>query len=100
MINYALRKRHVKVVSSGLEFGRPGFTKYRDFRFHPTLVESRRFYPHAHNLDGALTPRNLSLHQTRPCRSWLVRHTLHGVPHLNGAVENPYYLTITLCNFC
>lgn len=64
VINYALRKRHVKVVSSGLEFGRPGFTKYRDFRFHPMLVESRRFYPHAHNLDGALSPRNLSLHHT------------------------------------
>ena len=51
-MDYILRKRDVKIVSSGLEFGRKGFTSYRGKNFHPSVEMARRFYPHVHNMDG------------------------------------------------
>ena len=52
IIDYALRKRDVKVVSTGLPFGQPGLKRYREYRLHPSMEHARRFYPHTHNLDG------------------------------------------------
>lgn len=42
----------VQVVPLGIDFGREGMARYREFRFHPSVKHSRRFYPHAHNIDG------------------------------------------------
>ncbi|KAF8522206.1 NOL1/NOP2/sun family RNA met [Hysterangium stoloniferum] len=53
VVDYALRKRpNVKLVDTGLEFGKEGYVSYRGKNFNPKLSLTRRFYPHVHNMDG------------------------------------------------
>lgn len=70
VINYALRNRHVKVVpfDSSVNFGKEGFVKYRARRFHPSLKNCRRYYPHTHNMDGFFVAKLKKLSDKLPAR--------------------------------
>jgi len=53
VVQYALNKRpNVRLVETGLVFGKEGFTSYMGKTFHPSLKMTRRYYPHAYNVDG------------------------------------------------
>ncbi len=52
VVDYALAHRDVKIVETGIPFGRPGLTRHRTKRFHPAVAKSVRVYPHTHNMDG------------------------------------------------
>eukprot|EP00980_Cylindrotheca_fusiformis_P002259 scaffold517_cov119-Cylindrotheca_fusiformis.AAC.42 len=62
VVNYALQKRDIKIV----ETGSPGFTRYQQKRFHPSVALTRRFYPHVHNMDGFYVCKIQKLSDTIP----------------------------------
>ena len=53
VVQYALSRRpNVRLVETGLPFGKEGFTSFMGKRFHPSLKMTRRYYPHTYNVDG------------------------------------------------
>jgi len=53
VVEYVLHKRpNVKLVETGLTFGREGFTSYRGKKFNDKMKWTRRYYPHLYNVDG------------------------------------------------
>lgn len=53
VVAYALSRRpNVKLVETGLPFGKEGFTNFMGKAFDPSLKLTRRFYPHSYNIDG------------------------------------------------
>jgi len=50
VVQYALSRRpNVRLVETGLPFGKEGFTSYMGKEFHPSMKLTRRFYPHLYN---------------------------------------------------
>lgn len=53
VVQYALTKRpNVKLVETGLTFGVDGFVSYMGKQFDPKMKMTKRYYPHAYNVDG------------------------------------------------
>ena len=53
VVQYALAKRpNVKLVETGLTFGFDGFVSYMGKQFDPKMKMTKRYYPHAYNVDG------------------------------------------------
>ncbi|KAL2041765.1 hypothetical protein N7G274_005549 [Stereocaulon virgatum] len=53
VVQYALTKRpNVKLVETGLTFGVDGFVSYMGKQFDSKMKMTKRFYPHAYNVDG------------------------------------------------
>jgi len=52
VIEYALKRRHIRLVPTGLSFGRSAFTRLQDKRWHHSMKLAIRVYPHTHNMDG------------------------------------------------
>uniref|UniRef100_A0A0N5C889 SAM_MT_RSMB_NOP domain-containing protein n=1 Tax=Strongyloides papillosus TaxID=174720 RepID=A0A0N5C889_STREA len=52
VVDFALKKRNVILVPTGIEAGDDGFTKHRQHRFDPSLALCKRFTPHKNNVDG------------------------------------------------
>lgn len=53
VVQYALSRRpNVRLVDSGLAFGKEGFTSFMGKNFDPSVRHTRRYYPHTYNVDG------------------------------------------------
>ena len=53
VVQYGLKKRpNVKLVETGLTFGVDGFVNYMGKQFDAKMKMTKRFYPHAYNVDG------------------------------------------------
>jgi 25S rRNA (cytosine2870-C5)-methyltransferase len=51
-VNFALKKRFVKIADIEVDVGEEGLTKFIEKRFNQDLRKTRRIYPHVHNMDG------------------------------------------------
>ena len=52
VIQYALENRNIKIIPTDLNYGLPGYKKYKMYKFNEKMNLCRRFFSHVHNSDG------------------------------------------------
>ncbi|KAF2171054.1 hypothetical protein M409DRAFT_19027 [Zasmidium cellare ATCC 36951] len=91
VVQYVLNKRpNVKLVPTGLVFGKEGFVKYQAKRFHPSMKETRRYYPHAYNVDGFFVAKFKKTGPTPPNAVKAQGSAEEKKQHANGTKEEQY----------
>lgn len=84
VVQYALNKRpNVKLVETGLTFGVEGFTSYMGKQFDGRMKMTRRFYPHAYNVDGFFVSK---FKKTGPTGGAAVKVDANGTKQVDGVV--------------
>jgi ribosomal RNA methyltransferase Nop2 len=79
VVAYALSRRpNVKLVETGLTFGKEGFTSYMGKTFDPSLKLTRRYYPHSYNVDGFFVAKFKKTGPTPPNAVLTLETKIHG----------------------
>lgn len=52
VVAYAMKRRNVQIVETGLPFGVDGFLRHKEKHFPAEMKMAKRIYPHVHNMDG------------------------------------------------
>ena len=61
VVDYACRRRFVKIVDTGIELESKAVTKFKDSHFNDRMKYCIRVLPHVHNIDGFFVAKLLKL---------------------------------------